>query len=189
MIQSHAHTAGTKAAGTVPATGSACNACDQPLGFVDSDGEPGPTHPAGTKAAGTVPATRSACNACNQPSGSVDSDGRSDPTHPAGTKAAGAVPAAVLVRRDSGFGLLRDTEELRHIWWRSLVGSLVASPPPEPREAINRFCRICWLALSEQEREWLLEGGDRAGRSPAQQSSEILSTASLKRGGCVSAEP
>ncbi|MFM7038363.1 MAG: hypothetical protein ACKO2L_11645, partial [Planctomycetaceae bacterium] len=49
------HLAGTKAVGTVPATGSACNACDQPSGSVDSDGRPIPPTPPAPKLRGQSP--------------------------------------------------------------------------------------------------------------------------------------
>jgi hypothetical protein len=74
---------------------------------------------------------------------------------------------------------------------RSLEGCW--GPAPDPRDlslwAINRFCRMCWLALSERKQEWLPEGSHCAGRSPAQSGSENLSTASLRRSGCFPAEP
>ncbi len=61
------------------------------------------------------------------------------------------------VRRDSEFGVLRDIEKRTKIWgdlWRDAGGQ-----PPDPRDlslwAINRHCRICWLALSERKEEWL----------------------------------
>jgi hypothetical protein len=44
---------------------------------------------------------------------------------------------------------------------------LGASPEtPDPREAINRLCRMCWLALSERKQDWLpkaaiVQGGAR----------------------------
>ena len=68
--------------------------------------------------------------------------------------------------------------------WRDAGGQ-----PPDPREAINRFCRMCWLALSERKQEWLPEGSHCAGWSPAQLGSENLSTVSLRRSGCFPAEP
>ena len=79
----------------------------------------------------------------------------------------------------------------RRFWgalWRDAGGQ-----PPDPRDlslwAINRFCRMCWLALSERKQEWLPEGSHCAGWSPAQLGSENLSTVSLRRSGCFPAEP
>jgi hypothetical protein len=48
---------------------------------------------------------------------------------------------------------------------------------------------MCWLALSERKQEWLPEGSNCAGQSPAQWGSENLSTASLRRSGCFPTEP
>jgi hypothetical protein len=105
---------------------------------------------------------------------------------------ANAMVGMLMYRSDGtqSLALLRDIEKRTQIWgdlWRDAGGQ-----PPGPRDlslwAINRFCRMCWLALTERKQEWLPEGSHCAGLSPAQWGSENLSTASLRRSGCFPAE-
>jgi hypothetical protein len=95
---------------------------------------------------------------------------------------------AVLVRRDSEFGLLRDLEKRTQILGSSLEGCWGPAPRP-PRGGHQQALPNVLAGFARSEAGVAAEGSHCAERSPAQLSSENLSTASLRRSGCFPAEP